>query len=469
LEGEERLKKNSFVILACVCLLLTSLSGCLENIPPSAKILVDKNTGPAPFTLEFTAEVADSDGIVESYSWDFGDGSTSDLKNPSHTFNNSGTYTVTLTVTDNGGDKTTNSTEIYVLDNTPPTAFASASPSNGEVPLIVSFIGFGNDTDGSIASYEWSFGDGSTSNQQNPTHTFTLPGIYSVQLTVTDDYDYQALDTISILVTEKENQPPTVSPKANILSGVVPLEVRFTGEAYDSDGLIHSYKWDFQDGQTSGTKNPTHNFQAAGEYSVLFTVTDNNGASAYDVIPITVLEDTDRDKIADIDDIDDDNDGYLDIEDLFPKKDAKIKISIEKFKVIDEVDPSPENTDAEIFFQIDVDGAFSAHIPQNPTENFYTATIGEFKTINDFYIFDCDDNKREYTIDIKMWDYDGGVWSESVDINEIDSSKGITITYDIVSGEWTGDDNDGIIDGSNDGTQQTDDNDGYLEFDVMTV
>jgi PKD repeat protein len=463
------MKKNGVVIAIFICLLLTSLTGCLENQPPSAKIIVEKDSGSAPFNVKFTAEASDSDGEIESYSWDFGDGETSSLKNPSHTFNESGTYIVTLTVSDNSGNSETNTTTIYVFTNTPPTAFASTSTTYGEVPLIVTFTGLGNDTDGSISSYEWSFGEGSTSNLQNPTHTYTLPGIYSVQLIVTDNHDSHGMDTISINVEKKRNHPPMVSPIANPTSGVVPLKVQFTGEATDSDGLIHLYQWDFKDGDKSGAKNPSHTFLAAGTYSVLFNVTDNEGASSYDIIQITVLEDTDRDGIPDLDDPDDDNDGFLDIEDLFPKKDAKVKIIVEKIKVIDEVDAYPENSDAEVYFEIDIEGSFAEHMPSNPTENYYSIDIGELKTINGFYIFDCDDNKREYTIDIKMWDYDGGIWAELVDINDIDTSNKITINYDVVSGDWTGDDNDGILDGSEDGTQQIDDNDAYVEYKIVTL
>jgi len=464
------MQKIRFIsVVICICLFLASISGCLENKPPSANINVDEEKGSAPFTVQFTGEGIDSDGNIKSYFWDFGDGSNSSLENPSHTFNDSGTYNVTLTVTDNGGGKGFSTKKIYVSSNISPTASVSVSLSSGEVPLTVSFIGLGSDEDGFIDSYSWNFGDGSTSNLQNPSHTFTLPGIYSVQLTVTDDDDAQGTNIITIHVEQKINQPPQVSPTATPTSGVVPLEVHFTGESSDPDGLIHLYRWDFKDGRTSGAKNPTHIFQAAGVYSVEFTVTDNEGESSYDIIPITVLEDTDRDGISDIDDPDDDNDGYPDSQDLFPKKDAKIKIIVKKFKVIDEVDPSPENSDAEIFFQIDIDGTFNAQIPSNPTENYHKATIGELKTMNEFYIYDCDDDKKDYIIDIKMWDYDGGIWSELIDIDGHDSSKWITITYDIISGDWTGDDNDGITDGSTDGTQQIDDNDAYVEYNIITV
>ncbi|MCJ7571563.1 MAG: PKD domain-containing protein, partial [Candidatus Thermoplasmatota archaeon] len=320
-----------------------------------------------------------------------------------------------------------------------------------------------------ITSYSWNFGDGSTSSQQNPSHTFNYPGTYTITLTVTDNDGKTGTNTLIINVDEKENQLPIVSPTANTLSGVAPLEVHFTGTASDPDGSIVSYLWDFGDGQTSSQQNPTHTFQIAGSHSVKFTATDNKGGSAYNFVIITVLEDTDGDGIPDIDDPDDDNDGYLDTVDLFQKKDAKIKITLKKYKVIDETDPAPENTDAEVFFQIDIQDKFQTHIPPDPTVNYWKTNIGELRTINESFIYDCADNIRGSKINIQMWDYDGGIWSELIDIDGHDSTFGITVNYDIVLGTWTGDNTTGITNGSDDGTQLTDDNDAYLEYWIETI
>lgn len=89
-------------------------------------------------------------------------------------------------------------------ENIPPKAFVNADPTSGETPLTVSFTGTGVDEDGNIQSYFWDFGDGTTSNEQNPTHTFNSPGKYYVKLTVTDNYGAKATATIIITVTEKK-------------------------------------------------------------------------------------------------------------------------------------------------------------------------------------------------------------------------------------------------------------------------
>ncbi len=235
-----------------------------------------------------------------------------------------------------------------------PTASCSASPTSGPAPLSVSFIGSGNDPDGTITTYRWNFGDGTSSIEKNPTHTFTNVKSYYVTLTVIDNDGATGESTITITVTI--NQLPTVSLTANPQSGAVPLQVHFTGTASDPDGSISSYLWDFKDGQTSTQQNPIHTFSTSGTYSVRFTAIDDKGASAFADIVITVLEDTDRDGIPDINDPDDDNDGYADNVDYAPKQNAILKVTISKFRVIDEVDTWPDDPDkAQIYFDIYID------------------------------------------------------------------------------------------------------------------
>jgi PKD repeat protein len=196
------------------------------NYPPIPNILVDKCVDYSPFTVDFTGYACDPDGSIVSYHWDFGDGSNSTEQNPTHTFQNNGTYSTTLTVKDNNGATSEDTITIIVSSqktkkengetngnkgdnnqggspNNPPTALVSASPITGYTPLTVNFTGLGMDIDGTIQSYYWDFGDGNTSNQQNPTHVYYHAGNYAVALIVTDDGGATDIDTISITVEEK--------------------------------------------------------------------------------------------------------------------------------------------------------------------------------------------------------------------------------------------------------------------------
>ena len=175
-----------------------------DNEPPEAFASATPVRGDAPLTTTFAGTGTDSDGTVESYYWDFGDGESSADQNPKHIYTDRGTYTATLTVTDDDGAIGTDSVVIKVIidhENQPPEAFASVTPESGEAPLNVVFAGTGNDSDGDIKSYYWDFGDGDSSADQNTTHRYTVPGIYTATLTVTDGCNKSGTDNVTIEVT----------------------------------------------------------------------------------------------------------------------------------------------------------------------------------------------------------------------------------------------------------------------------
>jgi PKD repeat protein len=127
----------------------------------------------------------DPDGSIATYTWTFGDGGTSTLASPPHTYAAGGTYTVTLTVTDNQGATGSVQHSVTVAPaNQPPVAVFSSTCTN----LGCTFDSTGtNDPDGSIATYAWTFGDGGTSTLASPPHTYAAGGTYTVTLTVTDN------------------------------------------------------------------------------------------------------------------------------------------------------------------------------------------------------------------------------------------------------------------------------------------
>lgn len=160
------------------------------NRPPVASFTATPSTGVAPLAVTFNATASsDSDGSIASYSWAFGDGTTGTGATAAHTYNTAGTYTAKLTVTDNQGATGTVSSVITVSGaNQAPVASFTSTPSTGTAPLVVSFNGAAStDTDGSIASYAWTFGDGTTGVGATISHTYNTAGTYTATLTVTDN------------------------------------------------------------------------------------------------------------------------------------------------------------------------------------------------------------------------------------------------------------------------------------------
>ena len=169
------------------------------NLPPTASFTATPPLGVAPLTVTFDIITSlDVDGSIISYAWNFGD-DTPEVSNPTgasqeHIYDAPGTYTAILTVTDNDGATDTCAQDITVVttppDNLSPTASFFAEPNSGELPLTVEFdANLSGDTDGTITSYAWDFGDGATASGVSATHIYTTAGTYTAILTVTDNDD----------------------------------------------------------------------------------------------------------------------------------------------------------------------------------------------------------------------------------------------------------------------------------------
>lgn len=148
-------------------------SGC-----PAADFSANPTSGYRPLDVQFTDQTT---GSTLSRLWKFGDGATSTVTNPLHSYVTTGTFTVTLTVTGSVASNTRVKPAYITVDEPPPTAEFTANPAAGVRPLLVSFT---DTSTGLVDSWSWSFGDGVTSTLQHPTHTYTSAGAYTVTLTV---------------------------------------------------------------------------------------------------------------------------------------------------------------------------------------------------------------------------------------------------------------------------------------------
>jgi len=241
------------------------------NIPrPIASFTQDVVAGEVPLVVRFTNR---SQGQVNSYSWDFGDGGTSGQQNPTYTFDTPGIYTVRLRVQGPGGSANV-SREITVRSPSAPTAAFTPSTTSGEAPLSVQFD---NQSTGQITNFEWDFGDGEVSIEENPTHIFEVADTYNVILQVTgpggSDRQVQ-----QITVEDPQVPPPVASFEPDPGSGQIPLSVTFNNT---STGEVEQYLWDFNgDGVTDNTDtSPTHTYDQPGTFPVRLTAIGAGGQS----------------------------------------------------------------------------------------------------------------------------------------------------------------------------------------------
>ena len=239
---------------------------------PVASFSATQTTGPAPLGVSFTDTSTNS---PTSWLWDFGDpasgsvNNTSSLQNPSHTYNTDGTYTVTLTATNVGGSNSITQSA-YITVATPPTANFTATPTSGLAPLPVQF----NDTStNNPTAWSWDFGDSATSLDQNPSHTYTADGTYTVTLTATNGVGSDPEVKTGYIVV---GAVPTADFSGSPLSGDAGQAVQFTDL---SSNTPVSWLWDFGDSSSSTTQSPLHTYAADGRYTVKLTATNAAGSN----------------------------------------------------------------------------------------------------------------------------------------------------------------------------------------------
>ena len=230
----------------------------------NANFSADKTTGQAPLAVQFTDT---STPTPTSWSWTFGDGGTSSLQNPLHTYTSPGTYSVSLSVTSSHGSDTETKTSYITVTETI-TANFSANVTSGSAPLTVQFS---NTSSGSYSNSSWTFGDGGTSTLTNPSYTYNTPGAYTVSLTVSgpggsDSETKTGYITVSSTIEAQFHSDKTAGP--------APLSVQFTN---DSTGNFISSSWNFGDSTTSASTHPLHTYTNPGKYSVSLSVTGSSG------------------------------------------------------------------------------------------------------------------------------------------------------------------------------------------------
>lgn len=270
-----------------------------SNSPPTAAF----TPSCVDLVCTFADGSSDADGHVTAYSWNFGDETEPGTsKDAEHTYATANTYTVTLTVTDNGGavNRVAKTVQPSAPQAVGPSAdFASSCAEAGRLDRMLFFDCTFTDQStaaagATVTTWTWDFGDGTTATEQNPAvHHYTkvyrpplTPVLFTVSLTVTDNNGLTNEVTKSVPVSA----PANISPVALFTSACASLACSFADLSSDGDGNVVRFHWNFGDGSVVESQNPTHSYASAGTYVVELTVTDDSSATGTLSQPVTVTD-----------------------------------------------------------------------------------------------------------------------------------------------------------------------------------
>ncbi|MDD1767270.1 MAG: PKD domain-containing protein [Methanomassiliicoccales archaeon] len=262
----------------------SNITVTIADASPTASFTPPQNPVEGVQVIFTDASISYPDQIV-NWTWDFDDGEKAYTKNPTYTYMQDGNYDVQLTVVDEDGSDDSKTMVVEVADVSPRADFAASSLSPMENTTV-----YFNDTSYSypdpIATYGWTFGDGAVASDDRVSHVYAQNGSYNVTLTITDSDG--SLSTFWRIVQVQDSVPTTSFG----FSPAVPLEgqdIIFTDISSAYDGLV-SWGWDFGDGDTSDSQNPSHSYDDNGSYEVTLVTYDGDQSPSQMKLTITVLD-----------------------------------------------------------------------------------------------------------------------------------------------------------------------------------
>jgi PKD repeat protein len=253
----------------CIISIINQLPHASFSYSPSAPTFEDQ--------VSFYDASEDYDGNLVSWFWDFGDDQSSEERNPIHKYEDKGTYSVRLTVTDDDGASNT-ITNLVEIVNVAPTSNFTYFPSSPVMGESIQFTDESIDPENKLTTWAWDFGDGYTVSTEDASHNYEEAGTFTVTLVVADDEG--ATGTISKEITVHENLRPTASFTCSVTEPHAGENLQFTDTSEALDGSIVSWHWEFGDGETSTEQNPIHKYTETGTFTLQLMVTDDKGATA---------------------------------------------------------------------------------------------------------------------------------------------------------------------------------------------
>ncbi|MBO9658463.1 MAG: PKD domain-containing protein, partial [Chitinophagaceae bacterium] len=234
------------------------------NTPPVANFTA---TGTGTCQPTFAVNFQDLSTGAVSWQWSFGDGNTSGLQNPAHTYNGYGSYDVTLVITNNNGCLDTLTMPGFIRLQRPVITVPQV-PANGCIPFSFSPVPVINSPD-VITSFLWDFGDGTTSTLQTPTHVYPVQGAYTVKLYYTSSTG--CTDSLIFANGVRVGSKPVADFSATPLVACASETINFTNLSSPYDQLL----WNFGDGAVSSDINPTHVYTDTGHFNIQLIATNS--------------------------------------------------------------------------------------------------------------------------------------------------------------------------------------------------
>lgn len=251
----------------------------VHNFPtPNANFNIGSSNINCGTTVNFNNTSSMSSGIITTYFWNFGDGNTSTLENPSHTYSLAGAYSVSLIV---GSPRGCYDTVIKVITVNPQPQ-SNFSFNNGCQNSSIQFTDQTNIAQGNINQWLWNFGNGQTSNVQNPSTVYMNAGLYNVSLQAISNQGCIAISSQTILIS-----PKPVAGFTFVQSGSCDTSIQFNNTSTISDNSTLNYVWNF--GNTSSSSvNSSHVFSGAGTYTISLISNSQYGCSDTAIQVLTI-------------------------------------------------------------------------------------------------------------------------------------------------------------------------------------
>jgi len=260
-----------------VTLVAFNSNGCSDTIvmpryielgpPVIDSILNAPFPGCVPQTVNFQAAISSGDPIA-TYSWTFGDGGTSISGSPSYTYAKPGTYNVNLkVVTTSGCSSKATFNRVVMVGNKPIANFITSSTNS----CASSLIQFTDKSTGNVTNWHWDFGDNTISSSKNPSHLYADTGYFTIMLTVESNGCASTKQLINYVY---------INPPVAKFSYTYKCSSQLSRTFISNSTGAKTWAWDFGDGQTSNSNNPTHTYSSGGTYIIKLKVTNNTCADS---------------------------------------------------------------------------------------------------------------------------------------------------------------------------------------------